>query len=197
LSCYLFVPGGKRKQDDWDGVRAALAARGQRTAAITLSDPEHSDLSRHISEVRDLIRRSDLRAVRLVGHSYAGLVITGAADAVPERIAGLVYVDTAIPENGKSLFDIFRDAGVDPAKYGVPSWPPFTEPLFFDRSRLEKIPKAYIHCLRSQFLEMTRDIPIYVKRRARRDNWKYFSMDSDHYCMLRDPEGLAGIILQA
>jgi len=38
MAYYLFVPGGKRKKDDWDDVRAVLESHDQRTDAITLSD---------------------------------------------------------------------------------------------------------------------------------------------------------------
>ena len=48
----------------------------------------------------------DLQGVILVGHSYSGMVITGVVDAVPERIAHLVYLDTFVPRDGESLADI-------------------------------------------------------------------------------------------
>jgi pimeloyl-ACP methyl ester carboxylesterase len=195
MAYYLFVPGGKRKKDDWDDVRAILESQGQRTDAITLSDPEHSSLTNHISEVCSMINKANINDVMLAGHSYASFVITGVTNAIPEKIAKLIYIDTTIPENGKSLFDLFHVAGVDPGKYGVPKWPPFTELLFFDQSLIKKIPKIYIHCIHSQFLEMTRNIPKYVKEHAEQDNWHYFDLDSDHYCMLKNPRELAEIIL--
>jgi pimeloyl-ACP methyl ester carboxylesterase len=192
---YLFVPGGKRKRDDWDDVRAILESHGQQTDAITLSDPEHSSLSNHISEVCSMIGSVDIHDVWLAGHSYASFVITGVANVIPERIARLIYIDSLIPENGKSLFDHFHLASVDPGKFGVPEWTPFTERLFFDESIIRKMPKIYIHCIHSQFLEMTRNIPRYVKRHAKDDHWDYFDLDSDHYCMLKNPRELAKIIL--
>ena len=41
----------------------------------------------------------------LVGHSYGGPVISGAADAEPGRIRHLVYLDSGIVENGQALLD--------------------------------------------------------------------------------------------
>lgn len=38
--------------------------------------------------------------------SYGGFVITGVADAVPDRIARLVYLDAFVPQPGRSFFDI-------------------------------------------------------------------------------------------
>jgi pimeloyl-ACP methyl ester carboxylesterase len=40
----------------------------------------------------------------LVGHSYAGSVITGAADRLSARIAALVYLDAFLPEDGDSCW---------------------------------------------------------------------------------------------
>jgi pimeloyl-ACP methyl ester carboxylesterase len=41
-----------------------------------------------------------------MGHSYGGMVITGAADRVHERLSALVYVDAFVPANGRSLADL-------------------------------------------------------------------------------------------
>ena len=42
----------------------------------------------------------------MVGHSYGGLVIGGAADKISQRIRHLVYLDAYIPEDNKSVFDL-------------------------------------------------------------------------------------------
>jgi hypothetical protein len=44
--------------------------------------------------------------VILVGHSYGGMVIGGAAEKIPDRIKRLVYLDAYIPQDGKSVFDL-------------------------------------------------------------------------------------------
>jgi pimeloyl-ACP methyl ester carboxylesterase len=45
-----------------------------------------------------------LADIVLVGHSYGGMVVTGVADAVPDKIASLIYLDAFVPEDGQSLF---------------------------------------------------------------------------------------------
>ncbi len=45
----------------------------------------------------------------LVGHSYAGMVISGVANEVPDRIAHLVYVDAMVPTDGESALDVIPD----------------------------------------------------------------------------------------
>jgi pimeloyl-ACP methyl ester carboxylesterase len=50
--------------------------------------------------------RTSLHNNRYGVHSYGGMVITGVVDAVPERIAHLVYLDTFVPRDGESMVDV-------------------------------------------------------------------------------------------
>ena len=59
-------------------------------------------LDTHIRDVVTLLEREDLHDVILVGHSYAGMIITGVAEHARDRIAHLVYVDALVPEHGQS-----------------------------------------------------------------------------------------------
>ena len=54
----------------------------------------------------DYLRAHDLRDVRLVGHSYGGMVISKVVDLMPERIRRLVYVNAFVPLPGESLNDM-------------------------------------------------------------------------------------------
>jgi pimeloyl-ACP methyl ester carboxylesterase len=53
----------------------------------------------------NLLRYEDLTDAVLVGHSYAGLVITAAADRVPERVRALAFVDTGPLPDGTAQAD--------------------------------------------------------------------------------------------
>jgi pimeloyl-ACP methyl ester carboxylesterase len=44
--------------------------------------------------------------VVLVGNSYGGMVVSGVADRVPEKVASLVYLDAFVPENGQSILSL-------------------------------------------------------------------------------------------
>ena len=64
------------------------------------------NLATHVEDVAGVLRYEDLRDVVLVGHSYAGLVITGVAAHESERIARLVYYDAFVPDGGQSALDL-------------------------------------------------------------------------------------------
>jgi pimeloyl-ACP methyl ester carboxylesterase len=68
--------------------------------------PQQVALSTHIADIAGLMRYEELENVLLVGHSYGGMVITGAADLEPQRVAGMVYLDAFLPESGQSLWDL-------------------------------------------------------------------------------------------
>ena len=63
-------------------------------------------LSTHVRDVSNMIQYEDLSDVIMCGHSYGGMVITGVAAALGERIRSLVYLDAFLPEDGQSLFDL-------------------------------------------------------------------------------------------
>lgn len=80
-----------------------LTGLGERTH---LASPDVS-LDTHIQDVVNVLFYEDLRDVILVGHSYGGNIITGAADCAPERLQQLVYLDAATPLDGESSADSF------------------------------------------------------------------------------------------
>lgn len=95
-------------------VAEMLRARGHRVFTPTLTGQgERShllagsiNLTTHITDILNVFHYEDLRDVVLAGHSYGGMVITGVADRIPERVSSRVYLDAFLPEDGQSLFDI-------------------------------------------------------------------------------------------
>ncbi|MDX8481855.1 alpha/beta hydrolase [Mesorhizobium sp. VK24D] len=67
------------------------------------------DLNTHIQDVLNVIRWQDLDRFVLCGHSYGGMIITGVADAVPERVTSLVYLDAYVPKDGEAIWDYMGD----------------------------------------------------------------------------------------
>ncbi len=54
----------------------------------------------------EYLRQHDLKDVRLMGHSYGGMILAHAADHMPERIRRLVFVNAFVPNPGESLNDM-------------------------------------------------------------------------------------------
>lgn len=95
------------------------------------------DLEAHIQDVLNVISYEDLRDIVLVGHSYGGMVATGVADRVRERIAQMIYIDAFVPRDGQSLFDLneaaietMRELASDGDGWRIPPMPtpPDTSP---------------------------------------------------------------------
>ena len=70
-----------------------------------IASPEH-DLNTHIEDIRAYIELHDLDDVVLVGHSYAGMVISGVVDRIASRIRRLVFLDAFVPQNGQCVADL-------------------------------------------------------------------------------------------
>ena len=114
MSTYLLVHGAWHSGQCWERVVPLLASAGHRVLAPSLTgygDRAHLlsrdvGLDTHVDDIVRLITEEDLTDVILVGHSYAGLVISSAANRIPDRIAHLVYLDAMVPEDGESAVDV-------------------------------------------------------------------------------------------
>jgi pimeloyl-ACP methyl ester carboxylesterase len=107
MTTYVLVPGFWLGAWAWRPVTEILRERGHTVYPVSLTGmarPE-TNLETHIDDVAQLLISEDLHDVVLVGHSYAGLVITGVADRLPDRISQLVYVDTGPLPDGMSQND--------------------------------------------------------------------------------------------
>ncbi|MEU1397086.1 alpha/beta fold hydrolase [Micromonospora zamorensis] len=67
------------------------------------------NLDTHIQDVVAALDVEDLRDTVLVGHSYGGMVITGAADRAPDRVDSLVYLDAVVPTDGDSCWSLVSE----------------------------------------------------------------------------------------
>ena len=114
MATFVLVHGAWHGGWCWQKVIPFLEAAGHEVYAPTLTGlaERASELSpdigldTHIQDIVSLLGRENLRGVILVGHSYGGMVITGVVDAVPERIAHLVYLDTFVPRDSESMTSV-------------------------------------------------------------------------------------------
>ncbi|MFI9389074.1 alpha/beta fold hydrolase [Kutzneria sp. NPDC052558] len=138
MTTYVLVHGSTLGGWSFAALREELERRGHRVLAPSLTglaDRAHlagpdTGLVLHIEDITRLLHWEDLHDVVLVGSSYGGMVITGVAGEVPERVRHLVYLDAFRPQPGQSCFDQLPDL---PARLGDPmpeqpwAWPPFAD----------------------------------------------------------------------
>ncbi|GHE80335.1 esterase [Amycolatopsis deserti] len=114
MSTFVLLHGAWHGGWVWQRVAPLLRDAGHEVHAPTLtglSDRAHTlhpavGLSTHIQDVAALIEAHDARDVVLVGHSYAGQVVTGVADRVPEQIARRIYLDAFVGDDGDAAIDL-------------------------------------------------------------------------------------------
>lgn len=177
---------------------------------------EDVGLSTHIEDIVNVLEFEDLHGVVLVGHSYGGMVISGVADRVPERIRKLVYLDAIVPEDGESVMDLAGDAVFTMAEAGaggappwqlVPLWvepgtpPPvdvpqslltFTEPIVLANPDAESVPAAFLLTVEAG---KDSDAFDFFADRARDRGWEVVTMEGGHNPQWFQPEALVEILV--
>ncbi|MFG1641337.1 alpha/beta fold hydrolase [Amycolatopsis sp. NPDC049252] len=224
MSTFLLVHGAWHSGRCWDRVVPLLESAGHRVFAPSLTgygDKAHLlspevGLGTHIDDIAGLIEGERLDDVVLVGHSYAGMVVSGVADRVPERIARLVFLDAMVPEDGETAADVLPitkqliDQAVDGWRippmglFGVTdpddvTWlrsmlsdQPvrcLTEPVRLDNPAAKAIPRTHIHCVAGQPKGITRR-PVPAGEPVR-------ELPTGHDCMITMPVELTELLLEA
>ncbi len=177
---------------------------------------EDVGLSTHIEDIVNVLEFEDLHDVVLVGHSYGGMVISGVANRVPDRIRKLVYLDAIVAEDGESVMDLAGDAISTMAEAGaggappwqlVPLWvkpgklPPvdvpqsvltFTEPIILDNPDAANLPATFILTVEAGKDTDTFD---FFADRARARDWQVVTMEGGHNPQWFQPEALVEVLL--
>jgi pimeloyl-ACP methyl ester carboxylesterase len=189
--------------------RPQLTGLGER---VHLARPEVG-LTLHIEDVVNTILFEDLRDVILVGHSYGGMVITGVADRLPDRIKRLIYLDAMVPNDGESVTSITAGRNdwlksMIQGDYIVPRWvkpdqkPPkdepqplktFTEPISLKNEAARKLPATYILTVEKN-KEAKDDDFFPQSQRAKEKGWPILQLTSDHNPQWSAPEALADML---
>jgi pimeloyl-ACP methyl ester carboxylesterase len=110
MASFVLVHGAWHDGSAWDQVARRLEAKGHRPFTPTIAGHgkgvnkrvNHADCTRSIV---DFIVREGLNDFILVGHSFGGTIISKVAEAVPERIRRLVFVNGFVLRDGYSLVD--------------------------------------------------------------------------------------------
>src|SRR6478609_9171183 len=194
----------------WKVYRPSLSGLGEH---YNTASPDIG-LATHIDDIVNFILFEDLHDIVLLGHSYGGMVITGVADRIPERIRKLVYLDAFLPTDGESVMAIMNAPNFDITKmtkdgFIIPNWvkpgkpPPidvphplktFTDSIVLkNQTAAAKIPAVYILTVDpGKRPEDDEFFPFSERAKAR--GWPVVIMEADHVPQWRKPEITAGLL---
>ena len=230
MADFVLVHGAWHGAWCWKRVLPDLWRAGHRAYAVTLTgvgERKHLlgagvTLQTHIEDVLNVIEAEELRDVILVGHSYAGMVITGVADRAHERIGHLVYLDAVVPNPGESWSsrhtpetqqqrrDVITRQGVlpaaDPTVFGLNGedydWVArrqtpqpggvYDSPLSFDAQRVYSRPRTFIDCTEPALPTIDA-----FRRRVRSEpGWRVVEIATGHDPMISAPQALVRELLR-
>lgn len=232
MATFVIVPGAWGGAWSWNKlVVPLLREAGHDVYPVTLTglgERSHLatpdvNLDTHIQDVVNVLFYEDLRDVILVGHSYGGMVITGAADRAPERLRQLVYLDASVPSDGQALADQFPDRGEEllararaegdgwkvppgpvppdqPAEiteWATPLGTPQPVQTMLQPLRLSRgetsLPRAYLYCTLGKVPGGTAEARA---RRIKNDpRWRYFELQTGHNLHYTAPNETVAILL--
>ncbi|HYD93874.1 MAG TPA: alpha/beta fold hydrolase [Noviherbaspirillum sp.] len=231
MADFVLVHGAWHGAWCWKRILPGLWKAGHRAFAVTLTgtgERAHQlsagiTLRTHIDDVAAVIEAEELQGAIVVGHSYGGMVITGLADRMPQRIARLVYLDAVVPEPGESWSSghpaqtqaqrrqaIAATGSIppaDPAAFGLAgddaAWVArrqtpqpggvYDDALHFDAARVEALPRTFIDCNAPALPT----IAMTRERVRRQPGWEVFEIATGHDPMISAPEELLRLLLAA
>ncbi len=215
----------------WRDVVPVLRTAGHPVFAPTLTglgERAHlgsaaTDLDTHIQDIANVLHYEDLRDVRLVGHSYAGMVISGVAERAAEQIGRLIYLDAFVPASGEAMHDLVTAEEVqrnrELARAIGDGWrmPPLGEvrtgtPERNHWANARLTPQSL--ATYEQAITLTKSLPEiariyiqctqksaddifirYARQTAADPAWQFRAFAGDHMAMVSVPEKLAALLL--
>jgi pimeloyl-ACP methyl ester carboxylesterase len=227
---YVLVHGAWHGAWCWSHVATSLRQQGHQVFLPTqtgLGDRHHLmaadiTLDTFVQDVVSAIEAEELRDVVLVGHSFGGLSISGAADRIPERVRHLVYLDSLILQPGHSVLDAlppearaarrkaFADAGHTipapaPSYFGVPDGPdadwvrrrmtPHPSGTWDSPLRLTRapgLPGATTYI--SCTAPALKSVAAHAEYARGQSDWKVLELPTGHDAMVTAPEALSAML---
>jgi len=225
MTNFVLVHGSWAGGWQWTTIRETLENEGHRvlTPSLTgMADRHHLinenvGLKTHIDDIARLIEWEDLSDVVLAGHSYGGMVITGAAARVKARLSHLVYVDAFLPRVGECAWDllpwqpeIFETLRLKDKPWQVQpvdkmTYFPELESFNMDRAtpmtirtHSDPLPEA-TNDVKGTYIECTQEPSFFgaVAERAKSDGMKHVTIKAGHYVIITHPEDVVNILKEA
>jgi pimeloyl-ACP methyl ester carboxylesterase len=228
MADFVLVHGAWHGAWCWQRIVPPLWAAGHRVFAVTLSGvgerahllSKAVTLDTHIADVVAVIESEELLDPILVGHSYAGVVITGVAARLAARLRHLVYLDAVVlhpgeswssthpPETQAARRQAIAEHGAlpapDPALFGLSgadrAWVArrqtphpgsvYDAPLDFDPQRLKDLPRTFIDCTSPALPTIA-----VSRTRARSEpGWSVVEIATGHDAMVSAPHALIDVL---
>jgi pimeloyl-ACP methyl ester carboxylesterase len=209
----------------WEPAEAELQHRGVRATIPDVADHPSGTgpfWRQHAGSVARTLRGAGDEPLVLVAHSGAGQLLPAIAAAVGSRVAGYVFVDAGIPEDGKSRLDQMREEDPESAREleahlrSGGRFPEWTDEQLRDVVPADGLRRGLIEQLRPRPIEFfTEPIEVpaawpeascgYVRlsppydpvlARAVASGWPTRSLDAGHFHMLVDPRETVTAILE-
>lgn len=189
--------------------RPTLTGQGERVHLMN----ENVGLETHIMDIVNTVLFEELTDIILVGHSYGGMVITGVADRIPERIQKLVYLDAMVPENGESVTSIsgngrspykIENGGVVAPWVAADQSPPkdvphpyktWTDEIVLENPARLEIPTTYILTV-DKGKKPEEDGFAKHAERASKKGWPVYQLEADHNAQWSAPKELSEMLLE-
>lgn len=229
MANFVLVAGARLGGCAWDDVLPLLRESGHGVYPVTLSGlAEKHDVpagqQTHVQDIVDEVERRDLREVVLVGHSYSGIPTGQAAERIGDRLARVVFLDSAVPEDGEPFISILPDGGaqvLEQLAENAGFWPVSPAAAFEDHGLSEEqiariMARATPHPgatltepavlarpieeLPGTYISCSTDDDELDEDLAElldRAQWTLVKMDTGHWPMFSQPEELAQILLAA
>jgi pimeloyl-ACP methyl ester carboxylesterase len=213
----------------WQPIRDLLSSGGHKVFTPTLTglgerahlaSPE-VDLETWITDIVNVVLYEELHGVVLAGHSFGGMVITGVADRIPDRISHLVYVDAVVPEDGQAYTDLVGAEGTaqalllveqygegwrlpytpEPDKPGDPRLVPMPvkggmQPVTARNPDARSLPRSFIYCTEGKDVMPLAHPIIQSAESARSDaRWHYHELHTNHNPMKNATQELTDLLV--
>lgn len=225
----ILVPGLWLDASSWDDVIPALETAGHSPHPLTMPGAGASVSESSAVGIADwvsaVVAKIDELAgdVVLVGHSGGGNVVYGAADARPDRVSRIVFVDTFPPGDGGSIWefpivdgvipfpgwDAFEDGEIDdldaPTRerfeagaVSVPALVP-TDPLHLGDERRRDVPATMISSTvpSAQVRELMAQAPAWIAELAAVRDLDIVDLPGGHWPQFSQPDALGAAIVRA
>ena len=233
MTVFVLLHGAFHGAWCWGRVAPLLRSAGHEVHTPTqtgLGDRAHLlradiTLGTFVDDLVAVLETEELSEAVLVGHSFGGNAISGAAERVPGRIRHLVYLDGVVPRDGvapldSSVASVAAErrasaagngnvwvAALEPSAFGVPDGPDadwvrrrMTPHPFGAMNTALSLPHAVGNGLPATYVFCTEPVyePLSWAREVARaqPGWGWRELAAGHDCMVTAPRETAALLME-